>query len=89
MKGSFVDISQTITLGKRVPAEQAVGLLRLVAAQHRRCNKHKKSHHAAGIVFGNYLVGCTVSINDGLEHAEVRALRRFLATPLSWCVKQG
>ena len=83
-RGGFINVADYMKPGKEMPVES---FLRLVALEHRRRNKNRKSHHAAGVVFEGRLVA--YSINNGLDHAEVRAVRHFLATPLSWCVKRA
>jgi hypothetical protein len=59
------------------------------AAQHRFTHSWLRGHHAAVVVYENIPLWWTLSLNQGREHAETRALRTFQARAGQWCLKGG
>lgn len=64
-------------------------VLKKEAAKHRFEHSYMRGHHASVIVYeGNFLFW-TLSVNEGKEHAEERALRTFQARAGHWGLKGG
>ena len=56
----------------------SISRLHTLASHHGFTHPRMSGHHAAGVVYEGTLLEWTVSVNFGREHAEARALSRFL-----------
>jgi len=87
IQGQEQDVTEEMKGRRVLLADGGMKSLQEVAYRHRKFNKFKKSHHAAAVVVDGVLIGDTVSVNRGIDHAEVSALRRALNN--GWCVQRG
>jgi hypothetical protein len=60
-----------------------------LASRHRTQYPRMSGHHAAAIVYEGTLLEWTLSVNFGREHAEARALSRFLRRASCLRLKRG